>query len=181
MKELILWIDLETTGLSPLYDSVLEIGAILTDLQGKIVADGFTSLIHEKRVEHLLDESNEYVKKMHDRSGLWEDLYSCSSRISVEEAEQNLLSWIKENSGEGTTFYLGGNSVHTDKGFIDLKMKELSSLLSHRIIDCTALNIFFSRVLNQEIYPGKSFHRAYSDIVDSVEEYQRLVRAASLL
>ena len=93
-KQLLVWIDLEMTGLEPQTDHILEIASLITDGDLKIIAEGPEIIIHQP--EEIMQGMNEWCVKQHGESGLTEKVKS--STISLEEAEKQTLKFIKKHT-----------------------------------------------------------------------------------
>ncbi|TXJ05055.1 MAG: oligoribonuclease, partial [Aeromicrobium sp.] len=117
-----------------------------------------------------LDQMNEFVTQMHTTSGLINEL---DAGVSVREAEEQVLDFIREFVPEPRKAPLAGNSIATDRSFINRDMTELDDWLHYRMIDVSSI-----KMLAREWYPRAYFnapeksgnHRALADIVESIEE-----------
>ena len=157
-QELILWIDLETTGLIPREDSVVEVGWILTRKDLSELSEGTAVVKYtEEELPGVIGHMDDYVTRMHTSSGLVE---------AMSTAEHTLLDieWsILEQLGEhpDSTFYIGGHSVHFDRGFIEVHMPRVHAALSHRHFDVRVFEFAESFWDDAYLKPkGVSNHRA---------------------
>lgn len=173
MTDYILWVDLETTGLSLHKDKILEVGAVITDMEGNIHSRPFQRLVYNGDLGSLISETSSEVVAMHNKSGLWEELWSGSTE-NIATISESIADWVVTSVGNGVTLYPGGNSVSTDRKFIDRDMPELSALLSHRIVDTTSIGLFMTSVQGNLPYGHQNTHRALEDAIDSLEEYRYL-------
>ena len=87
-KELV-WIDLEMTGLNPQIHKILEIATIITDSELNIIAKGPDLVINASDDE--LNKMNTYVRDMHTKSGLIDEVRKSSLTIRDAEIETCLL------------------------------------------------------------------------------------------
>lgn len=160
---MILFLDLETAGLRPTQDSILEVGVILTD-------DALVELARFHRV--LADVGDPFVRTMHATNGLWE---ACAeSKISVRQADSDLAELLerwKENR-PGEPILLAGNSVHFDRSFMAVDMTKSLKLLHYRQIDVSSLNemaLRFAWRWDRSRPKAPSIHRAMPDVEHSLE------------
>ncbi len=171
----LVWIDLETTGLSVGNRAILEIASVVTDKDLNIIGEGPVLVIHQP--EEVLERIDAWCEQQHGFSGLLEA--SRASDISLREAEAQTLSFIRKHTHRGVA-PLCGNSILLDRRFLMRYMPELNGHLSHRNIDVSAINELAARwfpgvvaVLDKNVR-----HRAADDIRESIEElrlYRRLI------
>jgi oligoribonuclease len=173
----LVWIDCEMTGLELSRDALIEIAVLVTDADLNAVDPGLDIVIG--CADDVLDTMVPFVKQMHETSGLT-DLVR-ASRVTLGEAENRVLSYIKQFVPEPKTAPLCGNSIATDRGFIARDMPELDAFLHYRMIDVSSIKEL-SRRWYPRVYfgqPQKSLaHRALADIVESVQElryYRRTI------
>ncbi|XP_041979845.1 oligoribonuclease, mitochondrial isoform X2 [Aricia agestis] len=164
----IVWVDLEMTGLDINKDHIMEIACLVTDADLNIVAEGPNVVIHQPR--EVLDQMGDWCKAHHGESGLTKD--SLNSRISVEEAEKQILKFVSTHVPENRC-PLAGNSVYMDRLFLYKYMPKFNSYLHYRIIDVSTVKELARRWCPKEYsnIPQKKFaHRGLSDIKESIEE-----------
>ena len=121
----LVWIDCEMTGLELSHDLLIEVACIVTDGELNELGDGIDLVITAPA--QALVEMDPVVVKMHRESGL--DKAVLASTLTVAEAEQQVLAFIKEFVPEAGKAPLCGNSIATDRGFIARDMPELDSYL----------------------------------------------------
>ena len=119
------------TGLEPARHVIVEIATIITDDQLEIVAEGPDLVIHADEVQ--LSEMDDFVTDMHTKSGLLEQIRLSS--IHLEEATQVTLDFIMEHVKKPRSVPLCGNSIGTDRRFLDAYMPEIENFLHYRSID----------------------------------------------
>jgi len=177
----LVWMDLEMTGLDHMSDVIVEIATIITDDDLNIVAEGPDLVIHQP--DDVLNKMNEVVMKMHTDSGLLEQI--SSSTLTLEEAGRQTLEFIKEHCPDAGTVPLCGNSIGTDRRFLARYLPEIENYLHYRSVDVSSI-----KELVRRWYPEANArrpwkpnsHRALDDIKESVAElqhYQRVVFRSS--
>lgn len=168
MNERLVWIDCEMTGLSLETDALVEVAALVTDFDLNVLGEGIDVLI--KPPQAALDQMIDFVRNMHVSSGLLEEL---EGGTTMEDAEQQVLAYIKEHCPDGSRPPLGGNTVATDRSFLARDMPTLEGFLHYRNVDVSSI-----KELARRWYPRTYFaapakrgnHRALADIQESIEE-----------
>ena len=164
----IVWIDCEMTGLDLVADALVEVAALVTDSDLTVLGDGVDVVIRPPA--DSLVQMRDVVRQMHTTSGLLEEL---DAGVTLEEAQQVVLDYVRAFVPEPRRAPLAGNSVATDRGFLARDMPELESHLHYRIIDVSSIKELARRWYPRAYYssPAKSGnHRALADIRESIEE-----------
>ena len=170
ISENLVWIDCEMTGLNPEVDCLVEIAVVITNSELEILDDGLDIVI--KPSAEGLANMNDFVREMHTSSGLINEF---DSGVALEDAQQIVLEYIKRFVPEARTAPLAGNTIGTDRMFINRYMPELDSHLHYRNIDVSSV-----KELSRRWYPRVYFnmpkkdggHRALADIKESIKELQ---------
>lgn len=164
-----MWIDCEMTGLELAKDKLIEIAVLVTDSELNILDTGLDLVIHAD--DEALAGMPEVVQKMHSHSGLTEEVRAAT--LTLAEAEQQVLAYIRRFVPEARTAPLCGNSIATDRGFLTRDMPELDAHLHYRMIDVSSIKEL-SRRWYPRIYFGQPekglAHRALADITESIRE-----------
>ena len=171
MQDKLVWIDCEMTGLRLSTDKLIEVAALVTDSDLKILGDGVDIVIHTD--DASLADMPQVVAEMHQKSGLTEEVRA--STYTIEQAQELILAYIREHVPVAGTVPLAGNSIATDRGFIARDMPELDSYLHYRMIDVSSI-----KELTRRWYPRIYFgqpekglaHRALADIKESIRELE---------
>jgi oligoribonuclease len=175
VNDRLVWIDCEMTGLDYALDALIEIACVVTDFDLNPLGEGVDLVI--KPPAEAVEQMVEFVRTMHQRSGLLEEL---DSGITLAMAESQVLDYIKEHCSEGSRPPLAGNTVATDRAFISRDMRTLDAFLHYRIVDVSSIKEL-SRRWYPRAYrsapPKTGNHRALADIQESIEEL-RYYRAA---
>ena len=166
---MLVWMDLEMTGLDHTSDVIVEIATLITDDDLQIVAEGPDLVVSTS--EEALDAMDPFVVEMHTRSGLLDQIRA--SEITLEDAGRATLDFIKEHVPEAGTVPLCGNSIGTDRRFLAAYLPEIEEYLHYRSIDVSSV-----KELVKRWYPeiaaarphGTGSHRALDDIRESVRE-----------
>lgn len=165
----IVWIDCEMTGLDISSDALVEIAALVTDSELNVLGDGIDIVIHAPDAE--LDAMVPVVRDMHASSGLTEEIRE--STVTIAEAEEQVLAYIREWVPVAGSAPLAGNSIGTDRGFLARDMPELNSYLHYRMIDVSSIKElcrrWYPRIYFGQPEKGMS-HRALADIKESIRE-----------
>jgi oligoribonuclease len=169
VNDRLVWIDCEMTGLDLRRDALIEIAVLVTDGDLNVLGDGVDVVIHTD--EEKLAGMPEVVRVMHAASGLTEAVRA--STVTVAEAEQLALAYIREHVPEPRTAPLAGNSIATDRGFLARDMPKLDTHLHYRMVDVSSIKELCRRWFPRVFYakPEKGLtHRALADIEESIRE-----------
>ncbi|MDQ3165036.1 MAG: oligoribonuclease [Actinomycetota bacterium] len=175
MSDTLVWIDCEMTGLDLGADALVEVAALVTDFELNVLGEGVDVVI--KPPQAALEQMQAVVTSMHTASGLLERL---DSGASLEQAERQVLAYVREHVPDMRRAPLAGNTVGTDRTFLARDMPQLESHLHYRIVDVSSIKELARRWYPKAYYaaPAKSgSHRALADIRESIEEL-RYYRAA---
>ncbi len=176
VNDRIVWIDCEMTGLSLEHDALIEVAALVTDFELNQLGDGVDLVIAPPA--EALEQMDQFVRTMHTTSGLLEEL---AAGTTMADAQEQVLSYVREWVPEPRKAPLGGNTVATDRGFLARDMPELEEWLHYRIIDVSSI-----KELSRRWYPRIYFnapkkhggHRALADIRESIAELRYYREAA---
>ncbi|OEV02808.1 oligoribonuclease [Streptomyces oceani] len=168
MNDRMVWIDCEMTGLSLSDDALIEVAALVTDSDLNVLGEGVDLVIRPP--DTALAAMPEVVRTMHTASGLLDEL---AQGTTLEDAEEQVLSYVRTHAPEVGRAPLCGNSVGTDRGFLARDMPTLETHLHYRIVDVSSV-----KELARRWYPRAYFnspekhgnHRALADIRDSIAE-----------
>ncbi len=162
----LVWLDLEMTGLDPQKDKIVEISTIITDAHLKILAEGPDLVIHQPA--SVTDNMNDWCKEHFSQSGLLDGIKK--SKLSLKEAEEKTIHFIKKHCAEKTAL-LAGNSVHIDREFLHYQMPKFFDYLHYRIVDVSTIKELALRWYPKlDRYPKVEPHRAAGDILESINE-----------
>lgn len=164
--DLLVWADLEMTGLDARKDQITEIATVITDSDLNIVAEGPEIVIHVPNFDDLTKgeeffEDYPLAKEIKD------------STTTLEEAEKETLSFIEEFVVSQSS-PLCGNSIYADRIFLKFYMPTLNNYLHYRNLDVSTVKELARRwspkLVDQVELMKKGNHRAKDDILESIEE-----------
>lgn len=167
-EQVMVWIDCEMTGLDLVNDALIEVAALVTDSELNVLGDGIDVII--KPPQQALDQMNDFVRTMHEHSGLLTEL---DAGTTMADAEQQVLASIAEHVPEAGKAPLAGNTIGTDRAFLARDMPTLESYVHYRNVDVSSIKELARRWYPRVYYqsPDKSGnHRALADIRESIEE-----------
>jgi oligoribonuclease len=168
VNERLVWIDCEMTGLDLGADALIEVAALVTDFDLNVLGDGVDIVV--KPPAEALDQMTDFVREMHEKSGLLREL---DLGVSLDEAEERVLAYIREHCPDGSRPPLAGNTVATDRAFLARDMPALEAFLHYRIVDVSSIKELSRRWFPRAYYqapPKRGNHRALADIQESIEE-----------
>jgi oligoribonuclease len=168
-NEPLVWVDCEMTGLDPGKDVLVEIAVVVTDSELNQLDEGLDLLIVTDPAK--LEGMEDVVREMHTESGLLEALAGATT--SLEDAEQQVLDYVRRFAPERRKAPLCGNSIATDRTFIARYMPQLDDHLHYRMIDVSSIKELARRWYPRTYYgqPAKGLaHRALADIKESIRE-----------
>jgi oligoribonuclease len=168
MTDRLVWIDCEMTGLDLERDALIEIACLVTDGELNLLDAGIDEII--KPPPEALDQMLDVVRDMHTSSGLLTEL---AAGITLAEAQERVLDYVRGHVKEPRKVPLCGNSIATDRSFLARDMPELDQFLHYRMVDVSSIKELARRWYPRVYFaspPKKGGHRALADINDSVRE-----------
>lgn len=169
MSDSLVWIDCEMTGLDLEVDRLVEVAVVVTDSELNLLDDGLDVVMSAP--DDVLAQMVDVVREMHTASGLLDAIAAATT--TVEEAEQQVLDYVRRFVPERRKAPLCGNSIATDRAFLAKYMPTLDDHLHYRMVDVSSV-----KELARRWYPRVYFnapkkeggHRALADIVESIAE-----------
>jgi oligoribonuclease len=161
--------DLEMTGLEPQRHVIIEIATLITDDNLVVIAEGPDLVIHA--TPDQMKEMGDFVTEMHTKSGLINAVNA--STVTTQEAEAQTLAFLKEHIAEARSIPLCGNSIGTDRRFLQEYMPTLEEFFHYRNVDVSTLKELTRRWHPEvlDALPEKATaHRALDDILESIAE-----------
>jgi oligoribonuclease len=165
----LIWMDLEMTGLDPTRHTILEIATLVTDDDLTVVAEGPDLVVSATKEQ--LDQMSDFVREMHSTSGLLAAVER--STITLEAAGAETLRFIKQHAPQPHTVPLAGNSIGTDRRFLTAWLPQIEEWLHYRSVDVSSVKELCRRWYPEALPglpPKASAHRALEDIRESIAE-----------
>jgi oligoribonuclease len=168
ISEHLVWIDCEMTGLNTEVDCLVEVAVVITNSELEVLDAGLDLVI--KPTPEGLANMSDFVRDMHTKSGLIEEF---ETGLDLAEAERLVLEYVQRFVPDARTAPLAGNSIGTDRMFLNKHMPALDQHLHYRNIDVSSI-----KELSRRWFPRVYFnlpkkvgdHRALADILESIEE-----------
>jgi oligoribonuclease len=157
------------TGLDLTRDKLIEIAVLVTDSELNVLDPGLDLVLAADDAD--LAGMADVVTDMHAKSGLTDAVRA--STLTVAEAEQQVLAYVRRFVPDRRAAPLCGNSIGTDRGFLARDMPELDDHLHYRMVDVSSVKELARRWFPRIYFaqPAKGLaHRALADIVESVRE-----------
>lgn len=186
------FIDLETTGLDLETESILEFGAVLVELPTFRKVAGFSALSPTREALQFAEYggTDEYVQKMHEKSGLIQDLKKAFGPDAKEEECLTHDEWDMELAdslkrwGVSRQTCIWGSSVHFDKKFLAKYLPRVNALFHYRVVDSSSTmerlrhtNPDLAKIIDVQKDKNKiGSHRVLDDISDSIRLEELLTR-----
>lgn len=167
MKHL-LWLDMEMTGLDVEIERVIEVAALVTDMDFNVV-DTYHAVLNQPQV--FIDNMDDWNRKHHRDSGL---VAKIPTGRDPNEVDRELKELTNKHFGKERAI-LCGNSIFQDRKFIDMYFPEFAPTLHYRMLDVTSWKIIMNEKYNVE-YQKRDSHRALDDIRESIEELKAFLK-----
>ncbi len=166
---MLVWMDLEMTGLDPETNVIVEIATLVTDDRLEIVAEGPDLVVAATPAQ--LEAMEEVVRRMHVTSGLLAEIEQ--SKLSLEEAGRQTLEFIRQHVPGKGEVPLCGNSIGVDRRFLRRYLPDIEDHLHYRSIDVSTVKELCRR-WRPDVYAARphkaTSHRALDDVRESVAE-----------
>ncbi|MCS2609960.1 oligoribonuclease [Halomonas dongshanensis] len=166
-NDLLVWIDLEMTGLDPVKERIIEVATLITDADLNIVAQG--PVIAVKQPDAQLEQMDDWNQKTHGESGLVARVKA--STTDTKTAERETLDFLSRYVVPGTS-PMCGNSIHQDRRFLEREMPFLWEFFHYRNLDVSSIKELAKR-WNPKALEGfskRNVHLALDDIKESIAE-----------
>lgn len=175
MPDHMLWLDLETTGVDESKDSIIEVGAVLTDLE-LTELDSYSMLVRPTDMALGRLYRNEIVRGMHTDNGLLDALSGPDDLPRIGQVDHRIVDWLVDLTTGKRAILAGSGVGHFDRRFIKAHMPQLDQRLTHWCIDVGVIRRFFHQVTGSTFTPPAKNHRALDDVYGHLEEGRAMAR-----
>lgn len=177
------FIDIETSGLDPEFDVILEIGAMTVDKDLNVIAI-FQQVVQWDKIEYDAMRNiytppfgvHKDVVVMHEKNGLWEESYRCKDDLwmGITNFDEWLFNHIPAPAEGQEKIPIAGNSVWFDRDFLSRAGVPLGKWFHYRQVDVSSI-----KTLHRLWLPGtendkpdykSETHRAVADCHESIQE-----------
>lgn len=168
-KKQIVWIDIETTGVDIYEDYILEVACVITTEDFDVLEE--KEWVIKRDVELMKMISDDFVIQMHDKTGLWDKLENGLSQEQVDTELYEMIRFAQPNYKVS----IGGNSVHFDRSFLSHHFETTGEILSHRVLDISAVLKFLKTIGKEVQLPEHEVsHNALDDIRWTITQAQTI-------
>jgi oligoribonuclease len=166
-ESLLVWVDMEMTGLRPDHDRIIEVALVITDESLAVRAQSESFAI--RQTDEVLGGMDQWNQSTHKRSGLIDRVRV--SPWSEESAEQALLDFLAPWVPSGKS-PMCGNSICQDRRFMARYMPRLESFFHYRNLDVSTLKELCRRWRPEVArkFGKRGAHTALADIFESIDE-----------
>ena len=161
---MIIWLDVETTGLDERNGALLEVGLAYAQDFDPCNLGAAGNVVIKTQLDALAGKVDQYVIDMHTKNNLWAETQGPNA-LELRAAEDLLLQWVPEQP-DGALYTLAGNSVHFDYRWLRHHMPRFAARFAHRLLDVSAIQIFCTGLGMQKPPKGEA-HRAIADLRES--------------
>lgn len=130
---LLLWVDVETTGLDPSHGAILEIGMRWTDTRLDRLDGGFSTPVA------YAGPVDGFIERMHGPNGLLA-AWARPGAPTSDETARLARAYVASRLSDGVRVLAAGASVRFDRDWLDTRMPGVLSGVHHRSLDVSALD-----------------------------------------
>ena len=181
-NEDLVWVDIETTGLDPTYDEILEIGLMVTGPPpGFVVRDEVSVLVKPETSRFsrsAVESDKDRIPQFHLKNGLFEQAWEEGE--SSHACSNFLLGWLFAVTA-GAPGPMCGSSPQFDRSFLDAIVPGFTEKVwTYRNFDVSTLAELVAQLRGQQVVEsisalnGPVLHRSLPDLRDSVLFAHRL-------
>jgi oligoribonuclease len=163
------WLDMEMTGLDVESCAILEVAAIVTDLDLNPL-DEYTRVVQQPQA--VLDGMDDWCIKTHGESGLTAEV---PTGTPLDQVETDLLALLDRHFKPDERVVLCGNSIHQDRLFVNRYVPRLAARLHYRMVDVSSFKEMFRSKYGIQ-WEKANNHRALQDTRESIRELAEYLR-----
>ena len=170
VRPVLVWMDLEMTGLDPARHVIVEIATLVTDDESEHRRRGSRPRRPPRRRGAGRDGCRRRRDAHEERTC---STRSAASTISLADAGAQTLEFIKTHVTEARRVPLCGNSIGMDRRFLAAYLPEIEEYLHYRSVDVSTIKELVRRwypALNSGRPRKAGAHRALDDVIESVAE-----------
>lgn len=161
----LVWFDMEMSGLDAERDRVLEVAALITDMEFRPFESLEQVVFQPPEVLATMDE---WCRKTHRKSGLTARV---PHGVSEAEVDAHLCQLLDRPGIPKGHPVLAGNSIAQDRKFVDRYLPHFAARLHYRMLDVSSFKVLFEHRLGYKMQKHNK-HRALDDIHESIAELQ---------
>ena len=164
---MLIWVDMEMTGLAPDTDRIIEVAMIITDDNLNLVVESPALVVHQD--DATLAAMDAWNQSTHARTGLTTKVKA--STLDEAAVENAMLAFLR-GIVSAKTSPMCGNSICQDRRFLARWMPQLEDYFHYRNLDVSTLKEL-ARRWRPDIAKGVSkrgAHTALDDIRESIDE-----------
>src|SRR5690606_29446656 len=148
------------TGLNLQKDTIIELCCYITSpTLALLTPTPYHTVIHKPL--DVMSAMDDWCTRTHGNSGLTQA--ALASTVTLDQAQRELLEFVKKHVPYPKYGLLAGNSVHADRMFLDKEFKEVVEYLHHRIVDDSSFKECVRMWCGNEVIRGvpkkKNTHR----------------------
>lgn len=180
----LVWLDVETSGLDPMADTLLEVEARITNMKGYPLLDndaGHAVKFH--RVIRLGDNTpirtfDSTTIDMHSRNGL---IGECmNAEYTLKDVDKQMTAWFDGLNIDPGLIHPAGTNVQFDLQWLDVNMPITSVMLhklSHRRLDLTSIRLVeIAKDMNPYDCGHDTTHRTADCLDRDLSEYKTIIK-----
>ena len=165
----ITWVDMETNGLDPHENVLLEVACLVTDNDLNILDDdGYQAVVRytDQQAMRAYQAAVPFVREMHTKTGLWKKLTHGTYLYRIDEELHDYVARFSEPR----TSPVGGNSLRLDMNFMDRYLPLTAAHLDYHMRDVSTVAGLAKDWYGLPPFKKVSDHTAMTDIRECVKE-----------